>query len=628
MTPNAPNPRAILARWWPLAAAVLIAVVTWPAGSVTPTWGVDPSWRIALHMAVAQGVDFGDIAFTYGPLGFLNVPLNAEAHTFVPSVLWVLLLQTGLAYLMIELVRRSFGWPVAVILALVTCRLLDDSREVLPLIAFLWAALVIQWGVPGRVGRWLLPVSGVLAGMGLLIKFNEGVVALVLAGVAAWWLGPGRWRAVGVFAGAALAGVVVPWVAMGNGLAGLPDWLRASARIAAGYSSGLPYEDITRSWEYPLFIGAVGVIAWFAWQEGDAPSRARRVAILLLGVFFVFTVFKHAFVRHDLGHTPSSFTALIVVAAAVRWRDVGRTGRLAASAACGAALVATLVAQGVTSVDAAGRFLDPRPRLERMGDVAALVVDPGERRAERERAKAAIREHHYIPLEVIAALKGHGDHVEPHDTSIVWAYDLDWDPPPVFQDYTIVTNALDRANAAALRGPDRPERILRHAGNRIDSHSPEGEGPEQLLAMICDYRPEVAVPGWLVLQPAPSRCGPERPIATVTARAGERIPIPPAPTARDMVLARLDIPVPPLERLRTALYKPRRLPEVYHGPELRYRVPVDVARGPLLMRVPPDIGWPEYAQGLPYRTVTVNHVASPFRIHFVAVRVDPPAPEG
>ena len=234
---------------------------------------------------------------------------------------------------------------------------------------------------------------------------------------------------------------------------------------------------------------------------------------------------------------------MIVVAAAVRWRDVGRAGRLAAAAACGTALVATMIAQGVTSLDATGRFLNLGPRLERVGEVARLAVDPGERRARREEVKAEIRAHHYIPLDVVAALKGHADHVEPHDTSIIWAYDLDWRPAPVFQDYAIVTNALDRANADALRGGDRPERILRHAGDRPDGHSAEGEGPEQLQAMICDYRPEVAVPGWLVLRPAPSRCGPERPIASVSARAGEEIPVPRAPTSRDMVLARMDFPV-------------------------------------------------------------------------------------
>ena len=53
-------------------------------------------------MAVARGIDFGDIAFTYGPLGFLEVPINAEAHTLVPALAWIALLQVGLAYLTIE----------------------------------------------------------------------------------------------------------------------------------------------------------------------------------------------------------------------------------------------------------------------------------------------------------------------------------------------------------------------------------------------------------------------------------------------------------------------------------------------------------------------------------------------
>ena len=59
-----------------------------------------------------------------------------------------------------------------------------------------------------------------------------------------------------------------------------------------------------------------------------------------------------------------------------------------------------------------------------------------------------------------------------------------------------------------------------------------------------------------------------------------------------------------------------------------FRIPVDVARGPLLMRVPPDVGWPEFAQRPPFRTVTVYDVGSPFRIDFVAVRVARSAPKG
>lgn len=612
-------------RLWSLVVAVGIAVATWPVASLEATFGIDPSWRLALHMAVGRGLDFGDIAFTYGPLGFLELPLNVEEHTFLPALLWVALLQVGLAFLVIECSRRALTWPGAVALAFVTCRLLDEGREVLPLVAFLWAALVVQWGIPHRLGRILLPVSGALCGLGTLVKLNEGVVAIACAGVAAWWLQPGRWRALGVFAGSTLASILLLWTAMGHGLVGLLDWTVASVRVAAGYSAGLPFEDPPRAWEYPLFILVVVGVAYMAWQGWSGPSRARKIALSLLALFFVSSVFKHGFVRHDLGHTPSSFTALLVLPAAVRW-GIDRGARAAAVAATAIAIAGAFVSWGVvTDVDAFGRFLDVSPRLERAGDALELAANPGDRRAAREEAKEALRDHHYIPTVVVDALRGHTVHVEPSETSIIWAYDLDWRPPPAFQDYVILGNALDRSNAEALASSDAPERILRHAGPRVDSHSPEGEGPEQLKAMICHYAPEIDVPGWLVLRRTRSRCGPERTISSLSARAGDEIPIPAPPSANDMVMARLSIGVPPLERLRSMLFKPRALPVVYYGPELRYSIPVAVAKGPLLMRAPASIAWSEYAGGLPYETVRLLNVAGSYRIDFVAVRVGSPA---
>lgn len=616
---------------WPPLAALAIAVLTWPVASTTPTYGLDPSWRTALHMAVAEGIDFGDIAFTYGPLGFLEIPVNAEPHTLVPSLIWTLLLQVGLAWLLIECLRRSLPAAAAVGVAYLACRLLDDGREVLPAIALLWVALVVQWGIPPRLGRVLLPVSGFIAGAEILVKLNEGVVALVLGGIAAWWLGPRGLRALAVFGGSALAGLVVPWVLLGNGLGGIVDWLVASVRVAAGYSAGLPYEDPSLRWEYPLFIVALVVIAWCVFQGSGPLGRARRLAMLGAAALFAFATWKHGFVRHDLGHSPSSFTALIPLAAAFRWRP-GSIGRIACAAACATAIVGAVVTHGGTDAGAVADIADPSERIGHAGDALALAVSPSRRADERDDARAELQRHHFVPLAVLDAVRGHTVHVGPYETSLVWAHELDWRPLPAFQDYVIVGNALDRANADALRSDRAPERILRHAGPRIDGHSAEGEGPEQLLAMICEYREVLGAPGWQVLARATPRCGPERPISSVTADAGERIPVPPPPDPRDMVLARVQVHVPLRERLRTAAFKAAAVPLFYFGPELLYRVPADVARGPLLMRTPAaGIGWSDHIaagpnQELePYRVdwdgVAIGDVASPVRVDFVAVRL-------
>jgi len=608
-------------RWWPLGVAAVIAFATWPVGSVTPANGLDPSWRIALHMAVAQGVDFGRIAFTYGPLGFLEAPVNAEPHTLVPAFVWIALLQVGLAYLVIESARRTLGWPVAVGLAFVTCQLLDQGREVLPLIAFLWAALVVQWDVPPRLGRVLLPVSGFVAGMGILIKFNEGVIAVALAGVAAWWLGPRRWRALGVFAASVLAGVLVCWLALGNGLTGLPRWAIASVRVAGGYSAGLPFEANGRGWEYPLFIAVVAVIGWFAWRSAEGLARPRGIGMALAGAIIGYSLFKHGFVRHDLGHSGSTFTGLIAVAAAVRWS--GTLGRLAGLVACALAIVATLFLYTSGPGPSVRTLLDPGPRIETAGSHLQLALSPERRERERDEARQALRALHAIPPSIIGALRSHTVHVDPYETSIVWAHDLEWRPVPVFQAYAIYTNALDRANAEAYASARAPERVLRHGGPRIDGHSPEGEGPEHFLAMVCEYGQQVAAIGWQVLARTPSRCGPERLLSSVMAQAGQDVPIPAAPSPEDMVVARVHVPTPLAERVRTLLYKPRNLPEVVLSNGYGYRIPAALLAGPLMTRAPATLGWIDYAGGFQFDTLRVSYVASPFRVDFVAVRVAP-----
>lgn len=628
MLPPQPAPGSgAWSRLWPLVVAVVIAFATWPVGSVVPQNGLDPSWRIALHMAVAQGVDFGRIAFTYGPLGFLEAPVNAEPHTLVPSFAWIALLQVAFAYLVIESARRTLRWPVAVGLAFVACQLFDEGREVLPLVAFLWAALVVQWGVPPRIGRVLLPVSGVVAGMGVLIKFNEGAIAVALAGVAALWLGPRGWRALGIFAGSVAAGVLVPWLALGNGISGLPRWMVASVRIAGGYSAGLPAETAGRGWEYPLFIVVVAVIGWFAWRSGEGLDRARRAGMALLGAIIGYSLFKHGFVRHDLGHSGSTFTGLIAVAAAVRWS--GPLGRLAGLGACGLAVLSALALYTSGPGPSVRTLLDPGPRMETAARHARLALSPGRREREREAARQALRALHAIPSPVIEALRGRSVHVDPYETSVVWAYDLRWRPVPVFQDYSIFTNALDRTNADAYASARAPERVLRHGGARIDGHSPEGEGPEQFVAMICRYRQQVGATGWQVLARTPSsRCGPERPLSSVTAPAGQDVPVPSAPSPDDLVVARIHVSTPLTERLRTFLYKPRELPEVVLSNGYAFRMPAALLAGPLMVRAPATLGWADYAAGFQFDTLRVSYVASPIRVDFAAVRVAPSSPGG
>ncbi len=187
--PGAPG--RIIERLWPFAAALVLAVVTWPVASVAPTTGLDPSWRIGLALAFRDRLAWGDdIVFSYGPLGFLENPLNVATPGLVLALLWTFAVQATLMLTIILAARRSLPWWVGVALAFLVGILGFDNREAIGLVVFLWCAMAIAGDVGPRLGRALVPAAGAVAAVALLGKVNVGVVCIVLTALAVPWLPP------------------------------------------------------------------------------------------------------------------------------------------------------------------------------------------------------------------------------------------------------------------------------------------------------------------------------------------------------------------------------------------------------------------------------------------------------
>lgn len=73
------------------------------------SFGIDPSWNLAINMLIHQGANFGtDVAYTYGPLGFLNYRIMPEGY----SIYWFLvfdLVLVGMATASIAYTMRQAG---------------------------------------------------------------------------------------------------------------------------------------------------------------------------------------------------------------------------------------------------------------------------------------------------------------------------------------------------------------------------------------------------------------------------------------------------------------------------------------------------------------------------------------
>jgi hypothetical protein len=591
-------------------AALLLALATWHIPGILPpsmVWGapqnsLDNSWEIALHMAASQGLDFGrDVVFTYGPLGFLAAPLLAVGATSSAAYAYATVVQVALALLVLRAATRSFG------LAFVALGLPLTIPDLGLYVAFFLCVWLLERD-QAPPWWWLSCVLGAIAAVQVLVKLNNGLTCLVLFALAAWRLPPSRMRAEAILVGSFLVALVVLWLATGNPVGDLPEWVRHSQQVVSGYTDAMALEDHTRRKQYVLALlllaGAAAVLV-----PRLRSARDRTIPLVLAACVYAFAFLKEGFVRHD-AHDTVFFCAFALGVLAFRWRGWARYA------------AAALVLGGVVGVIMGPEFGLRVYQPITLGKAAVMnvrdLVDVPRRDSLIESRKLIGRQALDVSPRQLALLRGHTVDVVPVATAAAWSYGLDWKPEPLLQWYMAYNAALDRFNADALaeRGA---ERILRSRPWAVDGKEPAFEAPATYLAFLCHYRELASDARWEVLARTENRCGRPRSLRTVEARAGETISVPQAPPG-ELVYATMRFRKPILGRLESLLFKPVHLPRITLDRTVDERFIPDTAQDPLVMRVPPSVGMSPLFDGIrSHDTLSVRNVPSPFTVEFTAV---------
>jgi hypothetical protein len=494
--------------------------------------------------------------------------------------------------------RRNFGWAIAILLTVVVSALSAEITDVLAAIVFVVAIGVVleQLPIDRRYWVWIAPVAGALAAIAVLMKFNVGMLAVIVFPLAIWSAPPGRWRSEARFFGTFLGVMLVLWLLAGGNPLDITTWLRHSYEFAAGYGDGGLLNDPRRAWELTAFAGLIVFGGALLVHTARDWPRARRILVALIVLAFSFSYFKHAFVRHDAPHSSATFLLLSVMPLAFVW--TGRE-RLAALAMIGGALWCVFLSLAITPRDV---FTPVSGDARRFADQFATVVSPDRRARLITDARAQMRAGP-IPLDAttLSLVRGHTVHVEPHETSVVWLYEFDWRPAPIFQTYAAHTAVLDNANADRLASPSGPERILRHRvdGGRVNGRYPEGDSPAYTLAMVCHYRQIHATDAWQVLARVPNRCGPEREIASLEVKSGEVIPLPAPISPQSLTYVRIDAGRSLSDAARAFLFKPRVVPLIIvdEDPARTASIFFRDTQNPMIVRGPARTAWPPQFSG-------------------------------
>jgi hypothetical protein len=399
-------------------------------------------YEYQLHAAAAAGALHGtDITATYGPLGFVGLPVYHPATWTWMLVLQALLLVMFVArlWLFVEAVWPAAlpAFPVIALAVIGPCAAIPQPEwSPLLFLAVIHAVLqAVEWHVRGlqRPG-WAEVLSAVLLGLSALVKVNLFPVA-VLTMIAATLLAPARsrWALPALFLGT----LVVGGALTGHSPLQLARFIRAALDTASGYTHGMALwsaGDARFAWLFVAVAIALTLAAAVAGLLRGGPRTLAATAVLAMAFF---QLFANGFVRSDGPHTTANALALIscvpVVALALPRRF---------AALLGAGLAMWAVWSELKNPQL------PEPRPERATESArAMLSLPTVAQSLREgRAQLMAQLAAIYPLRGL----GEGGMVLDGNPAALEANGMPWRVAPTLNAYGAYTEGLARHNAEVL----------------------------------------------------------------------------------------------------------------------------------------------------------------------------------
>jgi len=596
-----------------------VAIAAWNVTFVVPVGGMDQSWFAGMHMVAQMGLHFGtQVIWTYGPLSFLFIPGTYYSGLAVLAFCYQALLLVAYCTSLVWALRRSANAVVAVAVAFVTVLALPNAFTVL-VIAAVWCLAALDED-PARYATRLVSIGGgALSALQFLIRLSWGPAIFLMCAATLMAL-PGRRRDLPIFVGTAAATFAALWLAAGQRLGDVPHFLRNAMEIVGGYSQAMGIDTFAGKY---LVLAIATLVLLVACSALAAPAGPRRVAAGAVTAVAGFIAYKEGAVRFDVFHVIIFFATAAPLLMVIRWRGRLRLVGVAAVLAVGA------LAVHVAPANTVGSF-NPVTHVKTFVTQVRTLASPARRRHIMAAGRFWNLVLYRVEPSTVALLRGHRVHVDPWAASVVWAYNLDWRPLPVFQDYQAYTSRLDAANARVLRSPsDGPDRILREnvplieprfRAAAIDDRYPAWDPPQAAIAMLCNFAPLQTTQRWQVLGRTRNRCGAPRLLRSVNTRYGASIPVPQAAPG-EAVFARVHgAGVSGIETLRALLFRARFRYVTVNGRQISRLVPGTAADG-LLMSVPKSADFPGagFALSPAARTLSFTGTSGSLHVDFYAM---------
>jgi hypothetical protein len=600
---------------------VIVALLAWPLGIGLPSGGIDASWMSGLYMGLRDGRDFGsEIVFTYGPLGFLDWPALWSSWLAVLAYAVSAVIYLAFVVTFIAVIQRTIGLLGAAVIAFFYLATVPDMEQLPLILAVAWALTALREDRPGYAVDLLAVGGGSLAALETLIKLSVGPTIFVICLLAMVGARADR-RQWALFGGFFVGGLVFLWLVAGQPLGDLWDYAVNGAQVVSGYNEAMEL-SLAPTWTKVFLVLFAVALVVAAYLGRTRDRRAHWAAVLLVAVAS-FSSYKYAIVRLEPFHLSLALSAMLGIWLVMPWRRTLTPSYLVSSVLLG------LVLLHIYPTEAR---LDPIKNVIAFGEEAELAARPGLRQEEINSARAGLQATYALDPETLALLKDKRVEVDPWEIAVAWAYELDWSPLPVIQNYSAYTQKLDRLNSETVEDAESgPQIILRQnpggtmplgGARSFQEREPAWDPPEQNFKIVCNFVPVHATDTWQVLERVPNRCGSERLIGEAEANTGEAVQIPQARRG-ELVLMKIEgAKIEGFEKLRSLLWRPRIRSASLNDGLVSYQLVPDTTEDGMIVSRDPRLDSEAGFEQLPeVKNLKIEGISRHLHFRFYGVRV-------
>ncbi len=542
-----------------------------------PIKGPDSSWTVGLYWALVKGLQFGkDVVFTYGPLGFLEVPYYADYGLWRIAVLFALFMHTVLfvsAYIAVrQTALREENWvrilsslPMITVLALQSGWGAWTAGEeiVVSAILLLYVYCIKDRQSIGSSNAALLAAASILLAVASLIKYNyaaDAVLLLTTFGIVLAFRGR---REFGISLAAVslyLASVFLLWLGSGQSIFNFALFVFGGIQITIGYASAMALNDVW--WEKAFGAASIAtLLLTLLYYLKYRSINLTSLIALSLGPMFV--TFKSEYVRQSATHNAAfylfvePFLAIISIVTVAEIIGDFRKIRRIVPVLAPLLLVIMLIFLPTTSLnDPAILNVNTSYSAAKIANYEygfSLFGNNQQGEAFLSSIKANVRNDYQLSPVLAQGIGNSSVDIFPWDITLLWAYGMSWSPRPVFQSYNAYTTWLDQINAAHFSGASAPEYVLFGYGS-VDSRYALFDEPATFRTILCRYQFVASDANFALLRLTQTQqCGNSIEVGEVSVNMGEFIPV---PQTNDSLYARVSINYSFLGSIANIIYKP------------------------------------------------------------------------